>query len=100
MAKAPLDPKRGKGLSALLQILRSAGVTSYETPDLKLTLGPKPPGKVVTSFGVSPEALAADASEVDDGDPEPEDFRFALETRMRKHFPAPKADPRKNGGAQ
>jgi hypothetical protein len=75
VAKAPSDPKIGKGLSALLQILRSHGVTHYETPELKLSLGPPPARHAPTAIDVSPEALAAELEQ----DEEEGDSRFLLE---------------------
>lgn len=87
----------GKQLSALLQILRAAGVTDYQTPELTLHLGPAPAPKGSRALEVSPEALATGDATPDD-DEEPPDFRFALE-RMNRHFPR-KVDPRKNRAAQ
>lgn len=77
----------GKQLSALLQILRSAGVTSYETPQIKLTLGPPPPPRTARAIDLSPEALANEHPEVDDE--EPKDWRFALERRMSRYTRGP-----------
>jgi len=86
----------GKQLSALLQILRSAGVTRYQTNALTLEMGPAPaPKRAPTALNLSPEALAAERQEPDDDEDEPRDWRFALE-RMNRHFPRPRADPRKN----
>jgi hypothetical protein len=82
----------GKQLSALLQILLSNGVTRYQTPELTLELGPQPAKRGATAINVSPEALDA---EREDDEEEPGDMRFALERLTAKHFPAPKADPRK-----
>ena len=86
----------GKPLSALLQILRSAGVTDYtlttengpvrETVTLKL--GPAPaPKRPRDAIELTPEDI--------EDEPPPEDFRFALENTARKWFPRAKADPRK-----
>ena len=89
----------GKPLSALLQILRSAGVTRYQTPELTLELGPPPPGRPLPRhINVSPEALAADA--LGDDDEEEGDPRFLLERLGAKHFPGVKGDPRKNRAPQ
>jgi len=93
------NDNRGKQLSALLQILRSHGVTSYQTPELTLILGPAPPPKhVTTSLNVSPEALAAERHGEDDPEDEEGDPRFFLERiqpRLRR-----KADPNANGRTQ
>ena len=96
----------GKPLSALLQILRAHGVTSYETPQLKLTLGAAPARRApkdAIEINVSPEALDAERRQEleDDDGPPGGDWRFALETspkarRIRRPFPTVKADPRKN----
>jgi hypothetical protein len=100
VARDPAEKNRGKPLSALLQILRAAGVTRYETPELTLEIGPPPPGKrPPVAINVSPEALAAEQAEAelddDEGDP-----KFLLERLGQKHFPAPKADPRRNTRTQ
>lgn len=89
----------GKQLSALLQILRSNGVTRYAIADLTLELGPPPPPKrAATALNLSPEALDQErrdeATDDDEGDP-----RFLLERLTPKHFPAARADPRRNKGA-
>lgn len=85
----------GKQLSALLQILRSNGVTHYQTPDLTLQLGPPaPPKRAPIAIEVSPEALAAE-QQADDDDDEG-DPRFLLERLTKKHLSGTKADPRKN----
>ncbi len=90
----------GKQLSALLQILRSNGVTRYQTPDLTLEMGPAPPPKVTRHIDLSPEALARDAL-ADDGEEDDEgDPRFLLERLSTKHFPSARADPRKNRPSQ
>lgn len=93
----------GKQLSALLQILRSNGVTRYQTNALTLDLTVAPaqrPGKGgPVHFNVSPEALAAEAQEAAD-DEEEGDPRFLLERLGSKHFPSAKADPRKNKATQ
>lgn len=86
----------GKPLSALLQILRSAGVTRYQTPELTLELGPPPARRAPTAINVSPEALDAERHGEDDPDEEEGDPRFLLERLGRRHFPAPKADPKRN----
>jgi len=89
----------GKPLSALLQILRAAGVTRYQTPELTLELGPAPSKYAKSALNLSPEALAAQreaaADDDDEGDP-----RFLLERLGPKWFPGAKADPRKNKGQQ
>jgi hypothetical protein len=94
---------KGKPLSALLQILRSAGVTRYATPELTLELGPAPPPKraVATAINLSPEALDAERRADEDDEKEPEDFRFGLESerRAQKWFPRPRANPKRNGVA-
>ena len=101
------DKTAGKALSALLQILRSNGVTRYQTPDLTLELAPAAKGgasgrAAPRTVNVSPEALAAEAEaggDVDGNDEdEPGDMRFGLERLTRRHFPAAKADPRRNKG--
>lgn len=90
----------GKQLSALLQILRSNGVTRYATADLTLELGPPPaPKRAATALNLSAEALDADRLAEDD-DEEEGDPRFLLERLSRKHFPTAKADPRRNKAAQ
>jgi hypothetical protein len=86
---------KGKPLSALLQILRSAGVTKYTTPELTLELGPAPPPKRGRTLD---EVLDAGEDKTPADDDEPRDWRFALEKRM-KHFPR-RADPLKNKAAQ
>lgn len=86
----------GKPLSALLQILRSAGVTSYETPQLKLTLGPRPARPAPTHINVSPEALGAELTGEDDPDEEEGDPKFLLERLGARHFGGRKADPRRS----
>ena len=89
----------GKQLSALLQILRSNGVTRYQTPEITLDIGPAPPPKPgPRALELSPEALAREA--LMDDDDEPGDMRFALERIGPKHFPPAKADPRKNKVSQ
>jgi hypothetical protein len=91
----------GKQLSALLQILRSNGVTRYQTTGLTLELGPAPPPRPLPrALNLSPEALAREALLDDDDDEEEGDPRFLLERLGRKHFPSAKADPRKNKAAQ
>ena len=86
----------GKQLSALLQILRSAGVTAYETPQLKLTLGPAPAPKAPrVAIDVSTPDAEADSDDKDESD-EPRDWRFALEQRQDRWFPRRPPNPRKN----
>lgn len=80
----------GKQLSALLQILRSQGVTKYQTANLTLELGPAPPRRVPGVPNVSPEALAAHGE--DDDDEEEGDPRFLLE-RIAKKFPRQRVSP-------
>lgn len=90
----------GKQLSALLQILRSNGVTRYETPELSLQLGPAPAPRTpkdAVHLDVSPEALAED--EQDQKFEQDGDFRFALERIAPRHFPR-RADPRRNKAPQ
>lgn len=70
----------GKELSALLQILRRAGVTHYQTPEITLDLAPSAP-----SAAPAPEAagdgVPTETEEDDDiGDP-----RFMLE-RLNDDF--------------
>lgn len=88
------DKASGKALSALLQILRSNGVTRYVTPALTLELAPVAPRPAPRSFGVSPEALEAEAHGEDDDDEEEGDTRFLLE-RLNKRV-IKRADPRRN----
>jgi hypothetical protein len=92
----------GKPLSALLQILRAAGVTRYQTPELTLDLGPAPvkhAARGPIKLDLSPQALDDErigAEEPDDeGDP-----RFLLERLQPRWFPDRKATPRKNKAAQ
>lgn len=87
----------GEPLSKLLKILRNAGVTRYQTPELTLELGPAPAKGAPLTLNVSPEAVAAAAiadAEADEGPPDG-DFRFALERMTEKHFPRTPIDPRK-----
>lgn len=101
MGKEPTDKKSGKGLSALLQILRSNGVTRYQTPELTLELGPAPPPRHSSDhIEVSPEALARAQRELAEDDEDEGDPRFLLERLGRKHFGGAKADPTRNGKTQ
>lgn len=83
----------GKKLSALLQILRNAGVTRYVCGDVTIELVAQAPApaRVTTAINVSPGAL----TEIDPDD-DPGDFRFALERLTPRHYPAIKGDPRRN----
>jgi hypothetical protein len=90
----------GKQLSALLQILRSNGVTRYVSGELTLELGPAPrPRAAPIAVNLSPEALDAERREEED-DEEEGDPRFLLERLTRRHFPIAKADPRRNKAPQ
>jgi hypothetical protein len=86
----------GKQLSALLQILRAAGVTSYRTKEITLELGPVAP-KPRAPGGVTLETAPA---ETGDEDPEDEegDPRFLLEKLGDKYWPAgkPRANPKRH----
>jgi len=79
----------GKQLSALLQILRASGVTRYHTDALTLELGPAPVKRPSVAIDVSTPTE-------DDDEDQPGDMRFGLERQMQRHFPSPKADPRRN----
>jgi hypothetical protein len=83
----------GKPLSALLQILRSAGVTRYQTPELTLELGPPPPPK--HAWRDLDQVIATEAHGEDEPDEEEGDPRFLLERLGPKHFPH-RADPKRN----
>lgn len=87
----------GKQLSALLQILRSNGVTRYQTTALTVELGASPgprPLPRTVSIGAN-GAVSTTGDEADEEDDEG-DPRFLLERLGPKHFPGAKADPRKN----
>lgn len=67
----------GKELSALLQILRNAGVTHYRTKEIHLELAPAQPRP-------APAAVAPEASQIEAGDGQEDeddlgDPRFLLE---------------------
>ena len=83
-------------MSAATTLLRSNGVTRYQTTAITLELGPAPPPKPgPRHIDLSPEALAREALGSDDEDEEG-DPRFLLERLSTKHFPSARADPRKN----
>lgn len=88
------DKASGKALSALLQILRSNGVTRYATPSLTLELAAVAPRPAPRTLNVSPEALEAEAHGEDDDDEEEGDPRFLLE-RLNKRV-IKRVDPRRN----
>ena len=62
----------GKALSALLATLKRAGVIEYKTDALHLRLDAGVPL-------AEPVTKAAKTEDVPDSDPEPRDWRFALE---------------------
>ncbi len=96
--RVEIDGPEGKQLSALLQILRAAGVTRYATKDgFVLELGsveaqssnPAKPAELTQHVAGTVSPLAED----DEEEPTDEEVRFALERKplmtelVERHFP-------------
>lgn len=86
----------GKQLSALLQILRANGVTSYRTKEITLELGtvqPKPAPRTGVTLETAPASTGDEDPEDEEGDP-----RFLLERLGDRYWPKgkPRANPKRH----
>lgn len=102
MARRPaehvkIEGPTGKQLSALLQILRAAGVTEYAVPGVTIKLGPdrdKTANQAQPLESGSAQGVTVSHLDGEDEEPADDEVRYALEARrplmtklIERHFP-------------